>query len=153
TNLAADISTAGTLTVSDVDSPQSFVAQPATSGIYGIFAVDSAGAWSYTASSAHNDVAAGTTNPVTFPAPIRVGTLGTVTINIPGPTRAPGRSPTRRSSALTNRAADISTAGTLTVSDVDSPASFVAQPATSGIYGIFAVDAAGAWSYTASSAH
>src|SRR5207247_4051838 len=38
------ISTAGTLTISDVDSPQSFLAQPATLGTYGTFAIDAAGA-------------------------------------------------------------------------------------------------------------
>src|SRR2546421_202413 len=38
TNLAADISTAGTLTISDVDSPATFVAQAATAGTYGTFA-------------------------------------------------------------------------------------------------------------------
>ena len=37
--------------------------------------------------------------------------------------------------------------GTLTVSDVDSPAGFVASTAT-GTYGNFSVDAAGAWTYT-----
>ena len=53
----------------------------------------------------------------------------------------------------TNAAADISTSGTLTISDVDSPATFVAQAGTVGLYGTFAIDAAGAWTYTASSAH
>src|SRR3989442_12454900 len=66
TNLAADISTAGTLTISDVDSPATFVAQAATAGTYGTFAIDSAGAWTYTASSAHNEFAAGTTYTDTF---------------------------------------------------------------------------------------
>src|SRR5207248_6330433 len=61
TNAAADISTSGTLTISDVDSPATFVAQAATVGSYGTFAIDTAGAWSYTASSAHNEFVAGTT--------------------------------------------------------------------------------------------
>src|SRR5947199_344131 len=50
-----------TLTISDVDSPATFVAQAATAGTYGTFAIDSAGAWTYTASSAHNEFAAGST--------------------------------------------------------------------------------------------
>ena len=41
----------------------------------------------------------------------------------------------------------------LTISDVDSPASVVAQAGTAGSYGTFTMDAAGVWSYTASSAH
>ena len=48
-----------------------------------------------------------------------------------------------------NTAADISTGGTLTISDVDSPVTFVAQAGTVGSYGTFAINAAGAWTYTA----
>ena len=66
TNAAADISTSGTLTISDVDSPATFVAQAATAGSYGTFAIDTAGAWTYTASSAHNEFVAGTTYTDTF---------------------------------------------------------------------------------------
>src|SRR5438045_2618344 len=66
TNLAADTTSAGTLTISDVDSPATFVAQAATAGTYGTFAIDSAGAWTYTASSAHNEFAAGSTYSDTF---------------------------------------------------------------------------------------
>ena len=40
----------------------------------------------------------------------------------------------------TNAATDISTSGTLTISDVDSPATFVAQAGTAGTYGTFAID-------------
>ena len=54
---AADISTSGTLTISDPDSPTTFVAQAGTVGSYGTFAIDAAGAWTYTASSAHNEFA------------------------------------------------------------------------------------------------
>src|SRR5258706_14434414 len=56
TNLAADISTSGTLTISDVDSAATFVAQAGTLGSYGTFAIDTAGAWAYTASDRENDV-------------------------------------------------------------------------------------------------
>ena len=66
TNTAGDISTSGTLTISDVDSPATFVAQAGTAGSYGTFAIDSAGAWTYTASSAHNEFVDGTTYTDTF---------------------------------------------------------------------------------------
>src|SRR5207302_5420769 len=66
TNSPTDISTSGTLTISDVDSPATFVAQAATVGSYGTFAIDAAGAWTYTASSAHNEFVAGTTYSDTF---------------------------------------------------------------------------------------
>ena len=51
----------------------------------------------------------------------------------------------------TNAAADISRSGTLTISDLDGPTTFVAQAGTIGLYGTFAIDVAGAWTYTASS--
>src|SRR6266849_6521065 len=153
TNLAADISTAGTLTISDVDSPASFVAQAATAGTYGTFAIDSAGAWTYTASSAHNEFAAGSTYSDTFSVASADGTLTSVTINIAGTNDAAVLSADTRNLTETNSPTDISTSGTLTISDVDSPATFVAQAATVGLYGTFAIDAAGAWTYTASSAH
>ena len=84
TNAAAAISSSGTLTISDLDSPATFVAQAGTLGSYGTFAITSAGAWTYTASSAHNEFAAGTTYTDTFPVASADGTLTSVTINILG---------------------------------------------------------------------
>ena len=153
TNAAADISTSGTLTISDVDSPATFVAQAGTAGSYGTFAIDAAGAWTYTASSAHDEFVAGTTYTDTFPVASADGTPTSVTINILGTNDAAVLSADVRNLTETNAAADISTSGTLTISDVDSPATFVAQAGTVGSYGTFAIDAAGAWTYTASSAH
>ena len=77
------------------------------------------------------------------------GTLTSVTINIAGTNDAAMLSADVANLTETNAAADISTAGTLTISDVDSPATFVAQPGTLGTYGTFAINAAGAWTYTA----
>ena len=153
TNAAADISTSGTLTISDVDSPATFVAQAGTVGSYGTFAIDAAGAWTYTASSAHNEFVAGTTYTDTFAVASADGTPTSVTINILGTNDAAVLSADVRNLTETNTAADISTSGTLTISDVDSPATFVAQAGTVGSYGTFAIDSAGAWTYTASSAH
>src|SRR5205814_2210919 len=147
------ISTSGTLTVSDVDSPATFVAQAGTAGSYGTFAIDSAGAWTYTASSAHNEFVARTSytdtpDTQTADSPHTSGTVNIFGTNDAAELSADPRSlPTPRSSDL------ISTSGTLTVSDVDSPATFVAQAGTAGSYGTFAIDSAGAWTYTASSAH
>ena len=153
TDTAGDISTSGTLTISDVDSPATFVAQAGTAGSYGTFAIDSAGAWTYTASSAHNEFAAGTTYTDTFAVASADGTTTSVTINILGTNDAAVLSADIRNLTETDTAGDISTSGTLTISDVDSPASFVAQAGTAGSYGTFAIDSAGAWTYTASSAH
>src|SRR5207249_1415275 len=153
TNLAADISTAGTLTISDVDSPATFVAQAATAGTYGTFAIDAAGAWNYTASSAHNEFAAGSTYTDTFSVASADGTLTSVTINILGTNDAAVLSADTKNLTETNLAADISTAGTLPTSDVASPAYSTLFRSTAGTCGTFAIDAAGAWTYTASSAH
>src|SRR5213079_2518351 len=84
TDAAADISTSGTLTISDVDSAATFVAQAGTAGSYGTFAINSAGAWTYTASSAHDEFAAGSTHTDTFSVASADGTLTSVTINIAG---------------------------------------------------------------------
>src|SRR5207244_599561 len=122
-------------------------------GSYGTFAIDTAGAWSYTASSAHNEFVAGTTYTDTFSVGCADGTVTTDTIHILGTNDAAVLAADTRNLTETNAAADISTSGTLTISDVDSPATSVAQAATVGSYGTFAIDTAGAWSYTASSAH
>src|SRR5204862_176503 len=66
TNSAADISTSGTLTVSDVDSSATFQAQSNVAGSYGHFSIDTAGHWTYAADSAHNEFVAGTTYTDTF---------------------------------------------------------------------------------------
>jgi VCBS repeat-containing protein len=82
------------LTISDADSPATFVAQAATAGSYGTFAITSAGAWTYTASSAHNEFVAGTTYTDTFQVASADGTPTSVTINILGTADATNSVPT-----------------------------------------------------------
>ena len=60
------------------------MAQTGTAGTYGTFAIDAAGAWTYTASTAHNEFVAGTTYTDTFTVTSADGTPTTVTINILG---------------------------------------------------------------------
>ncbi len=151
TETNAVLSTNGTLTISDVDSPATFVAQAGTVGTYGTFTINAAGAWTYTASSAHNEFAAGTTYSETFTVAAADGTTSTVTVNILGTNDAAVLSSATVNLTETN--AVLTAGGTLTISDVDSPATFVAQAGTVGTYGTFAIDAAGAWTYTTSSAH
>src|SRR5207302_485071 len=121
TNLAADISTAGTLTISDVDSPRTVVPQAAPPSRYGLFSRHLPGAWTYTASSAHNEFAAGSTYSDTFSVASADRTPTSVTIHTPALHDAPPISADTKTLTETNLAADISTAGTLTISDVDSP--------------------------------
>lgn len=81
---ADDISANGRLTISDPDSPKTFVAQHDTAGHYGTFSIDETGAWSYTASSAHSEFVAGATYTDTFTAASADGAHSTVKINILG---------------------------------------------------------------------
>ncbi|MFL9011335.1 VCBS domain-containing protein, partial [Pseudomonas sp. QLc11A] len=127
TNAAVDISTTGTLTISDVDSATTFVAQTNTAGSYGQFSIGTGGAWTYVADSAHNEFAAGTTYTDTFAVSSADGTLTSVTVNILGTNDAAVLSADIANLTETHAAVDISTAGTLTISDVDSAATFVAQ--------------------------
>ncbi|ANI58926.1 VCBS domain-containing protein [Pseudomonas sp. GR 6-02] len=153
TNAAVDISTAGTLTISDVDSAATFVAQTNTAGSYGQFSIGTGGAWTYVANSAHNEFAAGTTYTDTFAVSSADGTLTSVTVHILGTNDAAVLSTGIANLTETNAAVDISTAGTLTISDVDSAATFVAQTNTAGSYGQFSIGTGGAWTYVANSAH
>ncbi|WIE51997.1 VCBS domain-containing protein [Pseudomonas sp. GM17] len=153
TNAATDISTAGTLTISDVDSAATFVAQTNTVGSYGQFSIGTGGAWTYAADSAHNEFAAGTTYTDTFAVSSADGTLTSVTVHILGTNDTAVLSAGIANLTETNAAVDISTAGTLTISDVDSAATFVAQTNTAGNYGQFSIGTGGAWTYVADSAH
>ena len=73
------------------------------------FAIASNGAWTYSASSAHNEFAAGTTYTDTFSVASADGTLTSVTINILGTNDAAVLSSAVANLTETNLAADIST--------------------------------------------
>ena len=84
TDSAADLSAGGALTISDVDSVATFVAQAGTVGSYGTFAIDAAGVWSYVATSAHNEFVVGQTYSDSFAVTSADGTSTSVTINMLG---------------------------------------------------------------------
>jgi VCBS repeat-containing protein len=146
----AVLSTGGTFAISDVDNAASFVAQAATDGLYGTFTVDAAGAWTYVADSAFDGLNVGQSYSETFSVFAVDGTQTSVQVTIDGTNDAAVLSADARVLAETGTA--LSTGGTLTITDVDNAASFVAQAATDGIYGTFTIDVAGAWTYVANSA-
>jgi VCBS repeat-containing protein len=146
----AALSTGGQLTISDVDSPSTFQAQSGTVGGHGTFAIDAAGTWSYTANSAFDNLNVGDTVSDTFQVLSADNTATAVTVSIHGTNDAAVLSSAAVDLNETN--APLSTGGQLTISDVDSPATFQAQSGTVGGHGTFAIDAAGTWSYTANSA-
>src|SRR4051794_20411861 len=153
TDAAADISTSGTLTISDVDSPATFQAQTGNAGTYGSLSIGTNRAWTYTASSAHNEFAAGTTYTDSFDVQSADATPASFTLTLHDALPISVLSSATKNLTETDAAADISTSGTLTISDVDSPATFQAQTGTAGTYGSFSIGTNGAWTYTASSAH
>ncbi|EJL96590.1 VCBS repeat-containing protein, partial [Pseudomonas sp. GM102] len=147
----APLTTNGTLTISDIDSAATFVAQSNTAGSYGQFSIGTNGAWNYVADSAHNEFVAGTTYTDTFVVSSADGTLTSVTVHILGTNDAAVLSADIANLTETN--APLTTNGTLTISDVDSAATFVTQTNTAGSYGQFSIGTNGAWTYVANSAH
>ena len=150
TNLA--LTTGGTLTILDVDSATTFVAQTGVTGTNGTFSVNTAGAWSYVANSAFNSLNVGSSVSDTFTVASADGTLTSVKVTINGSNDVATLS--SAVVALTETNSALSTSGTLTISDVDSDNTFIAQTnvhLTSG-NGTFSINTAGAWSYEADSA-
>ncbi|HSD38720.1 MAG TPA: VCBS domain-containing protein [Rhodocyclaceae bacterium] len=155
TETDAALTTSGTLAISDVDSPATFVAQNnvAGSNAYGHFTLGTNGVWTYTADTAHNEFVAGSTYTDTLTVTSADGTTSTITVNILGTNDAAVISPAVANLTETNAA--LTTGGTLTITDVDSPATFIAQTnvAGSNAYGHFTLGSNGAWTYTADTAH
>ncbi|UUZ57473.1 VCBS domain-containing protein [Massilia sp. H-1] len=117
------LAASGILSISDVDSAATFVAGT-IAGTYGSVALQANGQWQYTASSAHNEFVAGTTYSDVFTVTSADGTTSTITVNILGTNDAAVIS--TATANLTETNAPLSTSGTLTISDVDSAATFVA---------------------------
>ncbi|UUZ57472.1 VCBS domain-containing protein [Massilia sp. H-1] len=94
------------------------------SSTYGSIALQANGQWQYTASTAHNEFVGGTTYSDVFTVTSADGTTSTITVNILGTNDAAVVS--TATANLTETNAPLSTSGTLTISDVDSAATFVA---------------------------
>src|SRR5207248_2718572 len=146
----APLTTGGTLTISDVDSAQTFVAQSNVAGANGTFSIAANGAWTYTANSAFNSLNVGQSVSDTFTVASADGTTTSVQVTINGTNDAAVLSSTSVTLSETNAA--LTSGGTLTVSDVDSAQSFVPQTNVAGANGAFSIAANGAWTYTANSA-
>ena len=145
----------GTLTVTDVDSTTTFVAQTDTAGTngYGTFSVTTAGVWTYTMDSAQNAFESGSTYTDSVTVATSDGTTQTVTVTMTGTNDAATITGTS-TMTLTETDAAQSTTGTLVATDADSATTFVAQTNVAGGngYGIFSVTTGGVWTYTMNSA-
>ena len=143
------LSTGGKLTIQDVDSPETFVAQSNVAGSNGVFSIDAAGVWSYVANSAFDYLKVGQSISDKFTVSSADGTATTVKVTINGT-----NDPAILSAAdveLTETNEVLSTKGTLTIKDIDSPETFVAQKKV-GKYGTLNIDSVGAWNYVTKSA-
>src|SRR5206468_778138 len=93
----------------------------------------------------------------TFTYAIRLGngtlSWATAKVQIVGVNDAAVLSSDTKNLTETNAATDISAGGALTITDVDSSATFQAQTNVAGSYGHFSINAAGVWTYTADNAH
>src|SRR5207253_2973234 len=146
----AALTTGGTLTITDVDSPQTFVPQSNVAGANGTISDAGHGGWDYTANSAFDNLNVGQSVSDTFTVASADGTTTTVQVTINGTNDAAVLSSATVALAETN--APLTTSGTLTVTDVDSAQTFVAQTNVAGANGTFSIAANGAWTYTAHSA-
>ncbi|RWP80077.1 MAG: RTX toxin, partial [Mesorhizobium sp.] len=151
-----DATASGDLNATDVDNPATFNTQTGVAKTYGMFSIDANGTWGYTLNDNNSAVQAlntGGTLHELVTVTTADDTQKVIDITIHGANDAAVLSSASVNLTETNSATDISTSGTLTVSDVDSPATFVAQVGTAGTYGSFGINTAGAWTYAASSAH
>jgi VCBS repeat-containing protein len=86
TETNAVLTTSGALTISDIDSPATFVAQSNVEGAggYGKFSIDASGNWTYATDRAHNEFVGGTTYTDTLTVASADGTTHVLTENILG---------------------------------------------------------------------
>ena len=135
------------MSATDVDSAATFLAQTDVAGNhgYGKFSIDTAGHWTYKMDSAHDGYVGGQDYTDSITVKTADGTSQVITVTMHGTNDAAVLSSATANLTETNDAADISTFGSLTISDVDSAETFVAQTDTDGSYGKFSINAAGSW--------
>ena len=91
TETNAVLTASGQLAATDVDSSPLFVVQSNAAGNhgYGSFSIDTAGAWTYAANTAHNGFVGGTTYTDSVTVATADGTTQVVTVNIRGTNEGP----------------------------------------------------------------
>jgi large repetitive protein len=149
--VAGTPATGGTLTIADADASEDHFQAPASlNGTYGSFTLDTTtGAWTYTLDNSRAATQAlniGDAVTDTLNVASADGTaLQTITVTVSGANDA---------AVITGTAVGTATedgitvaAGSLAAADVDNAAGFQAANA-SGVFGDFAIDAAGQWTYT-----
>ncbi|QTN21344.1 tandem-95 repeat protein [Rhizobacter sp. AJA081-3] len=150
-----NIATGGTLTISDADSGEATFTAQTAAGTYGTFTLGTNGVWTYTAANTNLAIQAlgtGDTLTETFTVTSADGTTSSVVVTING-TNDVAVISTGTGSVTEDVGVvggNITTGGTLTISDADNgEATFTAQT-TAGTYGSFSLAANGTWTYVAS---
>jgi VCBS repeat-containing protein len=159
TETNAVLNTSGQLTLTDADNTVSttpFIAQTNAegSGKYGKFSLSSSGAWTYATNTAHDEFVAGVIYTDTLNVVATDGTSATITVTIVGTNEAAViKGDVSVTLSETNRVRR--TSGKLNITDVDGPATFIAQTNAegSGKYGKFSLSSTGAWTYATNTAH
>ncbi|WP_409586179.1 VCBS domain-containing protein [Vibrio rotiferianus] len=144
------ITTSGTLTSTDVDSPDNTFTPGSITGTHGDLTIDANGHWVFTANSAFNQLNVGDKVEETFTVTSVDGTQSTIKVTINGTNDAA----TVSSATVTVDETDtaITTSGTLTSTDVDNPDNTFAPASITGTHGGLTIDANGHWVFTANSA-
>ena len=147
------LTSSGILTISDVDSATTYQAQ-IISGSYGSLTMTESGAWSYTASTAHNEFVNDISYQDIFTVRSADNTTSTVTINILGTNDLAAVSSETVNVTEGNDKADLNTSGKLTIADPDTGEAYaIAQTNVSGTYGTFNVATDGAWTFAGNGAN
>ncbi|MEG3756282.1 VCBS domain-containing protein, partial [Psychromonas arctica] len=151
---AATLSTAGTLSLSDVDSSDTttFTAET-VSGTYGAVTIDADGNWTYAADNTQAAIQSlddGESITDTITVMTSDGVEQEIVITINGVDDLSIVAGDTTGAVTEDDAATLSTAGTLSLSDVDSSdtTTFTAET-VSGTYGAVTIDADGNWTYAA----
>jgi VCBS repeat-containing protein len=150
----APLSTSGQLSISDVDSAETFQAQSGVAGAHGTFSIGTDGKWNYTASSANDSLNVGQSVSDTFTVKSADGTATSVTVTINGTNDLATVSSETKTVTEADAASALNTGGKIDVTDVDSAqtVTFTAGDLV-GSYGTFTVAADGTWTYTGNGAH
>ncbi|KPL95845.1 VCBS domain-containing protein [Vibrio splendidus] len=144
------VTTSGTLTSTDVDSPDNTFTPDSIIGSNGNLNIDANGHWTFTANSAFNQLNVGDKIEETFTVSSVDGTPSTIKVTINGTNdKATVRSATV---AIDETDKAVTTSGTLTSTDVDNPDNTFTPDSISGTNGNLTIDASGHWAFTANSA-
>ena len=145
------MSTSGTLAVSDVDNPDNTFTPATIFGTIGTFAIDAAGAWTFTANSAFDSLNVGDNVNETFNVTSVDGTAG-------HGDGADQRQQRRGDGIERQCGAHRDRCGRVDLGNPDggrrgqSPDNTFTPATIVGTIGTFAIDTAGAWTFTANSA-